>query len=381
MPAIRSDRGRLQSIYGREGDGYNTRKGKKSAVQARFRTSRPPYFRGGQSESKRSLTMTINTQIATVVFHGHALTVITGPAGEHLVAMKPIVEAIGLQWEAQLKRIKRHSVLAACMSMMDIQMSGDDQRRELACLPLDMLNGWLFGVDASRVRPEIRDTLIQYQRECFAALSAYWQKGEAVNPRSTISPRPLKALPNGLSHDQQDAIKGLVKARVEALPQSKQAKAAITCWSALKSKFGCTYKEIEPAQFAEALSLVARLPLEGELLEAERPKPLELHYPASWLPEHNPHLRGYSYERSADPSLHLNTSSLCGMDSRSPTLALTAELTRAGHDVEACRMEVLAMRHQLERYLDLCRNLGNLADRHEHGGIVFKLSGAVHMTR
>ena len=195
------------------------------------------------------------------------------------------------------------------------------------------------------------------------------------------SKRPPKLLPNGLSADQQEAIKGLVKARVEALPQSKQAKAAITCWSALKSKFGCSYKEIDAAQFAEALSLVARLPLEGELLEAERPKPLELHYPASWLPEHNPHLRGYSYERSADPSLHLNTSSLCGMDSRSPTLALTAELTRAGHDVEACRMEVLAMRHQLERYLDLCRNLGNLADRHEHGGIVFKLSGAVHMTR
>lgn len=190
--------------------------------------------------------------------------------------------------------------------------------------------------------------------------------------------RQPKALPHGLSHDQQASIKELVKARVEALPESKQAKAAITCWSALKSKFGCTYKEIAPEQFTEAVSLVARLPLEGELLEAEQPKPLELHYPASWLAEHNPHLRTYAFR---EPGIHLTASGLCGMDSRSPTLALTAELTRAGHDVEACRMEVLAMRHQLERYLDLCRNLGNLADRHEHGGIVFKLSGAVHMTR
>lgn len=193
--------------------------------------------------------------------------------------------------------------------------------------------------------------------------------------------RQPKALPYGLTHDQQTSIKALVKARVEALPQDKQAKAAITCWSALKSKFGCTYKEIESAQFAEALSLVARLPLEGELLEAEQPKPLELHYPVSWLPEHNPHLRGYSYERSADPSLHLNTSSLCGMDARSPSLALIGELTRAGYDVEACRVELLAMRHQLERYSDLCRNLATLADRHQHGGIIFKLTGQAQAFR
>lgn len=363
MPAIRPDCRRLQPIYGREGDGYNTRKGKKSAVQARFRTSRPPYFRGGQSESKRSLTMTINTQIATVVFHGHALTVITGPAGEHLVAMKPIVEAIGLQWEAQLKRIKRHSVLATCMSMMDIQMSGDDQRRELACLPLDMLNGWLFGVDASRVRPEIRDTLIQYQRECFAALSAYWQKGEAINPR-IAAPRQPKALP-GLSHDQQDAIKGLVKARVEALPQSKQAKAAITCWSALKSKFGCTYKEIEPAQFAEALSLVARLPLEGELLDAEPAKPvLELNYPARAMLDMNPHLRGHEPHR-----FHLRAGDLCGMDARSPTLGLLAELARAGYDVEGCKLEVLAMRHHLETLTSLSQTLQRLGDNSRNAAV------------
>ena len=32
--------------------------------------------------------MTTNTQIATVDFHGHALTVITGPAGEHQVAVR-----------------------------------------------------------------------------------------------------------------------------------------------------------------------------------------------------------------------------------------------------------------------------------------------------
>lgn len=176
--------------------------------------------------------------------------------------------------------------------------------------------------------------------------------------------RQPKALP-GLSHDQQDAIKGLVKARVEALPQSKQAKAAITCWSALKSKFGCTYKEIEPAQFAEALSLVARLPLEGELLDAEPAKPvLELNYPARAMLDMNPHLRGHEPHR-----FHLRAGDLCGMDARSPTLGLLAELARAGYDVEGCKLEVLAMRHHLETLTSLSQTLQRLGDNSRNAAV------------
>lgn len=84
-----------------------------------------------------------------------------------------------------------------------------------------------------------------------------------------------KALPNGLNLEQQDAIKSLVKARVEAVAPDRRAKAAITCWSALKSKFGCTYKEIEPELFTDAASLVARVPLEGEYIAAQ-PEPAGL---------------------------------------------------------------------------------------------------------
>lgn len=78
-----------------------------------------------------------------------------------------------------------------------------------------------------------------------------------------------KALPNGLSIEQQCSLKELVKARAEVLPKEKQGRALITCWSALKSKFGVSYKEIHPDNFIEALSLVSRLPLEGELMERE----------------------------------------------------------------------------------------------------------------
>lgn len=74
------------------------------------------------------------------------------------------------------------------------------------------------------------------------------------------APRQAESASALLTADQQTTIKELVHSRVEALPQDKRAGAAIKCWSALKSKFGCTYKRIPSAQFTEALSLVARLP-------------------------------------------------------------------------------------------------------------------------
>lgn len=86
----------------------------------------------------------------------------------------------------------------------------------------------------------------------------------------TVKPsKSKKALPGGLTLEQQDTIKEMVKARVEQLPADKRAKAAITLWSALKAKFGVTYKAIPPDQIVDAISLVARIDLEGEYLPRE----------------------------------------------------------------------------------------------------------------
>ncbi len=116
--------------------------------------------------------MTTN-QLATVNFHGTPLTVITTPEGERLVAMRPICEATGLDWAAQFTRIKRDEVLSTTVRVIRT-VAEDAKQRELTCLPLDYLNGWLFGIDTNRCRAEIRPRLIEYKRECYQALAAYW---------------------------------------------------------------------------------------------------------------------------------------------------------------------------------------------------------------
>lgn len=203
----------------------------------------------------------MTSSIQTVSFHGQQLAVI--PQQEKLfVAIKPICENIGLAWGSQYNRLQRDEVLSSTVSIMKT-VAEDDKTRELICLPLEMLNGWLFGIDTNRIKnPEVKARVIEYKRECYQVLFDYWTKGTATNPRKTTP----KTKPGQLTLDQQVSIKELVNARVEALPHRKQAGAAIRCWSALKSKFGCSYKQIPTEQFTEAASLVARLPLDGELL-------------------------------------------------------------------------------------------------------------------
>lgn len=53
----------------------------------------------------------------------------------------------------------------------------------MVCLPLRKLAGWLQTISPNKVKPEIRDRVIQYQNECDDVLYDYWTKGVAVNPR------------------------------------------------------------------------------------------------------------------------------------------------------------------------------------------------------
>src|SRR5699024_9391743 len=103
------------------------------------------------------------------------------------VAMRPICEAIGLAWNGQYERIKRDEVLSSSVRVIRT-VAEDGRKREMSFLPIEYLNGWLFGIDANRVKPEIKEKLIQYKRECYQALNDYWNKGAAINPRKTLTP-------------------------------------------------------------------------------------------------------------------------------------------------------------------------------------------------
>ena len=150
--------------------------------------------------------------LVTVDFHGQSLVAVLID-GKPFVAMRPICKNIGLQWESQYNRIKRNPVMNEGIFIMNMPSEGGDQ--ETICLPLDMLNGWLFGVDVNRVREEIRPKLMQYQKECFGVLFRHFMPQSATSAPAPALTRPPKRSRKDLSFTRLDAESRLTNWVVE----------------------------------------------------------------------------------------------------------------------------------------------------------------------
>lgn len=117
----------------------------------------------------------ISTQ--TISFN-HQSLVTFEQNGTHYTAMKPICENIGLDWKSQYSRMKRDDVLNSTMVIITI-VAEDGKKREMLCIPIKKLNGWLFGLNPNKVRADLKERLENYQEECFLALWDYWTEGIA----------------------------------------------------------------------------------------------------------------------------------------------------------------------------------------------------------
>lgn len=94
------------------------------------------------------------------------------------VPLRPICEYLGLSWRGQLARITRDPVLSEIGMSVIVTIPDIDPKSKrphtsaMICLPLEYLNGWLFGISPDRVRADIRDKVIRYQKECYKVLAA-----------------------------------------------------------------------------------------------------------------------------------------------------------------------------------------------------------------
>jgi antirepressor protein len=112
--------------------------------------------------------------VREVTFYGDVLLVaLVGDVP--YVAIRPIAEFLGLEWGSQYNRIKRDDVLTEEAQLV-LMAGADGKQRDMFSLPLEFLPGWLFGVTPSRARPEYKERLTRYRRDCFRVL---WQALQA----------------------------------------------------------------------------------------------------------------------------------------------------------------------------------------------------------
>lgn len=111
-------------------------------------------------------------EIVYVNIHGNPVPTVLHNGKPH-VGMKALCEQMGLDWEGQRQRVSRDETLNSTACVIKV-VATDGKSREMVCLPLDMINGWLFGIDAARVKEDIRARVLAYQRECYVVLYNYW---------------------------------------------------------------------------------------------------------------------------------------------------------------------------------------------------------------
>jgi hypothetical protein len=206
-----------------------------------------------------------NTKLETIQFHNQQLIVLNHQ-NKPYIAMKPICENIGLDWAAQLKRIKRHQVLSSGMVMMTTPSKQGLQ--EYVCLPISMINGWLFGIETSRVKPEIRATLEQYQLECFDVLYNHFM------------PKVAQQFPNTINAEQQQQIKQAVNERSYRTGEHYQA-----IYTKLYEQFKIPrYQDLPASKFDEAIEWLGGFPrINKDMIEVNRTNLICLVHHMLWL--------------------------------------------------------------------------------------------------
>lgn len=140
-------------------------------------------------------------------------------SGVVFVAMKPLIEGMGLDWSGQRKKIVgdnryRH---------MSIPYDTSSGVQEMLSLATDHLPAFLYSINPNKIREDLRDKIIAFQSETFAVINSYWRE-KRVSERLSSKPLDDKVLAerdrlkDELLQAQRDLIIELQRAKGEERP-------------------------------------------------------------------------------------------------------------------------------------------------------------------
>lgn len=107
------------------------------------------------------------------------------------VPIKPICEALGIDYPTQFTKLKNDEDLAPVVGLSPTT-GADGKRYEMVCLPLEYIFGWLFTINPKNVNPEAQNAVRMYRRECYHALYNYFfEKSEKYQAREKSFERTI----------------------------------------------------------------------------------------------------------------------------------------------------------------------------------------------
>ncbi len=129
--------------------------------------------------------------------------------GEIFVPIKPICDALGIAAAPQRDKIQADDFLAPTGTII-VSVAADAKEREMFCLPLRYVYGWLATINPGKVALEAREAVTRYRRECYDVLYEHF------------------AVAAKRQQQQNDAEKSLLERKAAALEAISGHKKAIS---------------------------------------------------------------------------------------------------------------------------------------------------------
>ena len=198
--------------------------------------------------------------MAVIPFEGaNLISIYNEETGDKYVALKPIVEAIGLQWKSQWKKLKRLEEEGISIWRHPVKTNGGLQ--EMIFIRVEDLPAYLYSINVSKVKKELREKLLKFKRETTKVINDYWNKGAVVNPR--VNPKNLKEIISQAISEYEKQRTELVATEIEKIKIQK---------AEVARRYITTLKELPniDERYLESLGRFGVSLLTGEPIEGKR---------------------------------------------------------------------------------------------------------------
>ncbi|MFV8268478.1 phage antirepressor N-terminal domain-containing protein [Flavobacterium sp. GT2N3] len=114
----------------------------------------------------------MSTQLISTI-NNQKIVIVIDEEGQKFVPIKPICEALGVNYTSQLEKLENDDLLDSTIPLRGT-VGADGKTREMKCIPLEFVFGWVFSISSKNVKDEVRESLIQYKKICHRALFDYF---------------------------------------------------------------------------------------------------------------------------------------------------------------------------------------------------------------
>jgi hypothetical protein len=133
----------------------------------------------------------------TITFYEKPILVVRLDDGRPAVVLRSLCDNLSIDTNAQVRRVRRTEAIAEDLAQTQIETEGGQQKAYV--LVLRSVPYWLATLDPKRARPEVREEIVRYQRECVDVLYEWAGQrlralpapaGEAFSQETMIAEQP-----------------------------------------------------------------------------------------------------------------------------------------------------------------------------------------------